>query len=399
MIADDSSGGTPSGLLNLQSRLHFTGRLDVKANDQQWGVYLYMGRLIWAIGGSHPVRRWNRYLAQHCPQINSQALLSSLEVDDGQPWDYQVLTVLVKQQQISVEQSVALIRSTVSEVLFDIIQQEETKPVTIKCDRQDVLDISLALVHAEQTVQDIQQVWNGWRALGLVDHSPDLAPVLRQKEQLKQQTSERVYKTLVNLVDGRRTLRDLSALTKQDLVPLMRGLLPFFHKGFIVLLQVPDLPAPVSIAANSVRPTSVHSTSISATATLSTSSPLVAYVDDSPRECEIMEQILTQAGYRFLGVQDSIQALPLLLEKKPSLIFLDLVMPIASGYEICAQIRRISLFKNTPIVIVTNNDGIIDRVRAKVVGSSGFISKPVNAEKVLAIVRKYLPVEEKGNQR
>jgi len=81
-----------------------------------------------------------------------------------------------------------------------------------------------------------------------------------------------------------------------------------------------------------------------------------------------------------------------LLESKPGLIFLDLVMPIASGYEICSQIRRMSAFKNTPVVILTGNDGIVDRVRAKVVGASDFLSKPVNAEKVLAIARQYLPI-------
>lgn len=101
---------------------------------------------------------------------------------------------------------------------------------------------------------------------------------------------------------------------------------------------------------------------------------------------------MTSAGYRYVSVQDSVHALPLLLENKPALIFLDLVMPIASGYEICSQIRRMSAFKNTPVVILTGNDGIVDRVRARVVGASDFLSKPVNTEKVLAIVRQYLPI-------
>jgi two-component system, chemotaxis family, response regulator PixG len=107
-----------------------------------------------------------------------------------------------------------------------------------------------------------------------------------------------------------------------------------------------------------------------------------------------MERILTEAGYGFVGIQDSIQALPTLIERKPSLIFLDLVMPVANGYEICAQIRRVSQFKDIPIVILTSNDGIIDRVRAKMVGSSGFLAKPVDADKVLAIARRCLGVRE-----
>jgi len=104
-----------------------------------------------------------------------------------------------------------------------------------------------------------------------------------------------------------------------------------------------------------------------------------------------MSHILTQAGYGFLNIQDPVKALPLLLEHKPNLIFLDLVMPIANGYEICSQIRRISAFKDTPVIILTSNDGIVDRVRAKLVGSSGFLAKPINSEKVLTTLQRYLP--------
>jgi chemotaxis family two-component system response regulator PixG len=117
----------------------------------------------------------------------------------------------------------------------------------------------------------------------------------------------------------------------------------------------------------------------------------VAYIDDSRLDSQTMSHILNQAGYQFLNIQDPVKALPLLLEHKPSLIFLDLVMPIANGYEICAQIRRISAFKDTPVIILTSNDGIVDRVRAKIVGSSGFLAKPINSEKVLATLQRYLP--------
>ena len=128
MLVDDSSSDTPSGLLGIRSRMQFTGRLDVKADSQQWSLYLYMVRLTWAGGGPHPGRRWHRYMTQHCPQVNLSSL--SIRTTDDSPYqDFQMLSVLAKRQQISAEQAVAVTRSTVSEVLFDIIQQEETRPV------------------------------------------------------------------------------------------------------------------------------------------------------------------------------------------------------------------------------------------------------------------------------
>lgn len=118
--------------------------------------------------------------------------------------------------------------------------------------------------------------------------------------------------------------------------------------------------------------------------------PLIAYVDDYPVDGETMHQILDQIGYRLIHIQDPMQALPLLLEHKPELIFLDLVMPIVNGYEACAQIRRVSRFKDTPIIILTSNDGIIDRVRAKIVGSTDFLAKPIELKKVQMILKKHL---------
>jgi chemotaxis family two-component system response regulator PixG len=310
----------------------------------------------------------------------------------------------VKRQQISPEHAVAVIRSTVIDVLFDIIQQEETKPVTFQSDASDMLEASLALLNAEHLLAEVQQQWNIWRSLGLADHSPNLAPVLRHPEQLPEHTPEKVYKMLVSLVDGRRTLRDLAMLMKQDLIQMTRVLVPLYRKGLIGLTKIPDLTPP-----NTARLTNVPTSAISETPTSgiprsgivssapltgSSKAPVVACIDDSLRECQTMERILTEAGYQFVGIQDSVQALPTLIEKKPGLIFLDLVMPIANGYEICSQIRRVSTFKDVPIVILTSNDGIIDRVRAKFVGSSGFLAKPVDADRVLAIAQKVLPIPD-----
>ena len=99
---------------------------------------------------------------------------------------------------------------------------------------------------------------------------------------------------------------------------------------------------------------------------------------------------MTNAGYQFVSEMDGLRAIAVLLNRKPDLIFLDLIMPNTNGYEICTQLRKLSYFKQTPIVIVTGNDGLIDRVRAKMVGSTDFISKPVNEKIVLDTINKYL---------
>jgi two-component system, chemotaxis family, response regulator PixG len=102
-------------------------------------------------------------------------------------------------------------------------------------------------------------------------------------------------------------------------------------------------------------------------------------------------------GYQYSNIPDPLQALPLLIEYKPKLIFLDLVMPIANGYEVCAQIRRISALKEIPVIIVTSNDGIADRVRARLVGASGFLGKPIQHKKVAKVIKKHLRQIQENN--
>ena len=102
-----------------------------------------------------------------------------------------------------------------------------------------------------------------------------------------------------------------------------------------------------------------------------------------------MGSIVKQAGYRYVSTQDSVKAVSLLLQEQPDLIFLDLIMPIVNGYEVCKQLRRVKRFKAVPIAILTGNDGAIDRVRAKVVGASDFIAKPIQKKKIMATLQRY----------
>ncbi|MDR9403051.1 MAG: response regulator, partial [Halothece sp. Uz-M2-17] len=71
--------------------------------------------------------------------------------------------------------------------------------------------------------------------------------------------------------------------------------------------------------------------------------------------------------------------------------FLDLIMPNTNGYEICTQLRRVSSLQEIPIIILTGKDGLIDRMRAKMVGATQYMSKPVDRSTILESVQKYLP--------
>jgi two-component system, chemotaxis family, response regulator PixG len=171
---------------------------------------------------------------------------------------------------------------------------------------------------------------------------------------------------------------------KRYVLPVISSLLPYIGMGVVELVNVSDFASPIAPQAPSAG-TPSHGSAEKV--------PLIACVDDSPLMCQTMEKILMAANYQFVGINDPLRAIAILLARKPDLIFLDLVMPNANGYEICSQLRRMTFFKDTPIVILTGNDGIVDRVRAKMVGSTDFISKPVDPDLVIETIRKYLRQE------
>ena len=368
--------------LNTLKQERFSGQLLLKSSvGQEWIVYLFLGRILYASGGNHTVRRWYRYLKLYCPQVDIQqlklsAVLSNTANSSDNCWECHLLNVGIEKQQITREQAGKMIAAIVAEVMFDITQAMH---VTYQSKSDNIALPQLALLDPGQLLSEVQQAWQLWQKAKVADRSPNKAAVINQPEQLREQVSPAVYQNLTKLLDGQRTLRDLSVVMNRDAKDVVCSLLPYIQAGLVELIDIPDLAPPVAPTAPATPASSP-----------SGKGPLIACIDDSPLVCQSMEQILTANGYRFFAVQDSLRAIAGLLSRKPDLIFLDLVMPNTNGYEICSQLRKVSAFRITPIIILTGNDGIIDRVRAKIVGASDFLSKPVDAETVLSVTSKHL---------
>ena len=379
------------------SQGQFTGRLDLEirqTQQSQWSLFFHLGHLIGGASEEHPIRRWCRQLSQHCPQVAHAVLQGAQQL---QHWDYAALVNLVKQGQISQAQMTAFVEGNLLEILFDLIQLRSQHrhfsegQLTYRRIPEEMIALVSVSIQADWAWKQAKQAWNAWQEAGLGGWSPNLAPVILDAEELRQQVSLMTYHNLATLMDRDRTLRDLATQLKQRLLPLTLSILPHIHKGIIGLVEVKDssyhlnpLTATAPLAATATTLPKIQARS---------SAPLVAYIEDSRFDSLTMSQILTRAGYRFTSIQDPVQALPILLDQKPGLIFLDLLMPVTNGYEVCRQIRRASAFKNIPIIIVTSSDGIVDRVRAKLAGTSGFIAKPIDPEKVLTTLRHHLPIE------
>ncbi|MBD2691419.1 response regulator [Anabaena catenula] len=364
------------------TQLQYNGQLNIKSSEgKTWLFYYRLGQLVWATGGTHPSRRLRRNLAKYCPYLDISKLNLSPENTSIEHWDYHFLDNLLQGNKIKAEQINAIVENTISELLFDLAQQANSTSLTCQKNQNIILEAPISSTTANMFFRQMQDFWDSWSNAGLASFSPDLAPVLVKPEELKRQVSPLVYKNFETFLNGKHTLWDLSVKMKQSVIKIAHSLLPYINQGITALVEVPDLPLLVMKVKNNYNSNKKSN---------NPNAPLIACIDDSPQVCQMLERIVISNGMRFIKIEDPLQALPILIENKPDFIFLDLIMPGINGYELCATLRRTSLFAKTPIVILTGSDGVFDRVRSKVFGATDFMNKPVATDKLVGIVDKYL---------
>jgi twitching motility two-component system response regulator PilG len=115
----------------------------------------------------------------------------------------------------------------------------------------------------------------------------------------------------------------------------------------------------------------------------------VMVVDDSKTIRNVAEKLLNKEGYTVITADDGFEALPKIVDHRPDIIFLDIMMPRLDGYQNCSVIKSNAMFKNTPVVMLSSKDGVFDKARGKLVGSEQFVTKPFTREDLLDAIKQY----------
>ncbi|TEU15045.1 MAG: response regulator [Anaerolineales bacterium] len=117
---------------------------------------------------------------------------------------------------------------------------------------------------------------------------------------------------------------------------------------------------------------------------------VILVVDDSPTVCKIVQVTLTKMGCRVVIAEDGLEALAKIEDEKPDLILLDIIMPHMDGYQVCSLIKKKPHYKHIPVVILSGKDGFFDKVRGRLAGSTGYITKPFQPDVLTETVEKHL---------
>lgn len=118
----------------------------------------------------------------------------------------------------------------------------------------------------------------------------------------------------------------------------------------------------------------------------------VMVIDDSKTIRRTAETLLKREGYEVVTANDGFEALALIAEHHPHIIFVDIMMPRLDGYQTCALIKNNQTFKSTPVIMLSSKDGLFDKARGRIVGSEEYLTKPFTREELLDAIRTYVNV-------
>ncbi|MCX7593392.1 MAG: PAS domain S-box protein [Fischerella sp.] len=124
----------------------------------------------------------------------------------------------------------------------------------------------------------------------------------------------------------------------------------------------------------------------------------ILLVDDKPENLHFLSDILIPKGYKVQRAISGRLAINAALASPPDLILLDIIMPEMSGYEVCKQLKAHSKTQGIPIIFLSVVDEVSEKVKAFELGAFDYITKPLQAEEVLARVENQLTIQKLQKQ-
>lgn len=125
---------------------------------------------------------------------------------------------------------------------------------------------------------------------------------------------------------------------------------------------------------------------------------MVMVVDDSKTIRRTAETLLKKAGCEVITAVDGFDALAKIVDNRPDIIFVDIMMPRLDGYQACALIKNNNEFKSTPVIMLSSRDGLFDKAKGRIVGSDEYLTKPFSKEELLGAIRTHVQVDSMPQQ-
>lgn len=116
--------------------------------------------------------------------------------------------------------------------------------------------------------------------------------------------------------------------------------------------------------------------------------PIVLALDDSVVIHHLIQRAL-EPEYQVITTDNAVDALSIIYHQPVAVLLLDVQMPDVNGLEFCRTVRSLPQFQHLPVIMVTSQDSMFDRVQGRLAGSTEYLTKPFDAEQLRQTVRKF----------
>ena len=124
----------------------------------------------------------------------------------------------------------------------------------------------------------------------------------------------------------------------------------------------------------------------------------ILIVDDNPENLRVLSKVLKRAGYDIRAATNGAQALASIKAEEPDLVLLDVHMTDMSGFEVCQRVKEDPRFDKLPILFLSALDDAVNKVQGFECGAVDYITKPFDADEVLARVSTHLELRRTQDQ-
>jgi twitching motility two-component system response regulator PilG len=334
-------------------------------------VFFANGQVIYACDAGGSLSRLRDHLHRYQIDIALDSAESATIAAINAP-EYGCLWFLLENGILTPAQGRTIVQSMVSETLFDLLSLHQGVFVF---ELSSALSPQLTTLEIAPLVTTIMQQVQAWKQFHPHIQCPDQCPVIADEAKLRGTLTEKAFNTLVQWVDGKTSLRQMSRYLNRDMATIARAIYPYLKQGWVSFVD------PISSESRTL-----HQLDVLSQITV----PRIVCIDDGASIRKAIESILQQQGYEATAISNPLRALSLVFQLQPDLILCDIAMPELDGYELCAMLRQSTAFRETPIIMLTGKDGFIDRVKARMVGATDYLTKPFSGNELLMLVEKYV---------
>jgi two-component system, chemotaxis family, response regulator PixG len=385
--------------------------LRVNASSVHWIFYIISGKIVFGSNSIDCFERLDRHLrrlkheAPSLPQNISSQLRLNFEADFPNfedrnipiVADYRAICHLATTKLESINIQKLLARMTLEVLEMFLALPDSQYPTKIESLKLNKIFCNLKI---EDAIKVISNRIARWESLAPAIQSPYQIPYVASEATACKYISPDAVKKLHKTLRG-FNFRQLGALHNQEDFAIAKKLYPLIRNGAIYLRE-PIAPFNLLPLINRKNVNSkqletenevVNTDQVSGlVSSFGANEPpkKIVCVDDSQAMLNEIERLLEGNQFIIHAINDSGKALLKMASIKPDLVLLDVGMPNVDGYKLCTLIRKTSMLKDIPVVMVTGNKGLIDRAKAKLVGATDFLAKPFTQEELLKFVFRYL---------